>query len=253
MKLPALLLHGFTGASASWQPVVDALPGRVLHRPALLGHGAPKAGVTSFEAEVDRLVAAVPEDAFVVAGYSLGARLALGALVRHPTRVSAALLIGGHPGLVSSVARAQRRQQDAERAAELRDHGVASFVDGWERSPLFASQLGLPSALRAHQRSQRLAHDAEGLARSLEVLGLGAMPPYGESLGRVPQPVRLLVGELDEKFSALAVGSLAALPNGALDRVPGVGHNVLLERPEAVARALAACLEAGTERRQLVS
>lgn len=244
--LPALLLHGFTGAGVSWRPVVDALPGWELRCPDLLGHGADGVEADSFEAEVDRLVAEMPPGPFVVAGYSLGARLALAALVRHAGRVRAGLLIGGHPGLTNLDERAARRSADAGRARALRERGVEAFVDEWERLPLFATQRSLPSARLAEQRALRLRHDAEGLARSLEVLGLGAMPGYATELESVSQPVQLLVGERDDKFSRLAERSAAALPDVRLDRVPGVGHNVLLERPDAVVAALATCLATGT-------
>jgi pimeloyl-ACP methyl ester carboxylesterase len=91
-----LLLHGFTGAPGAWDAVRAQLPAATVEVPWLIGHGVPEAApeVCDFEAEVDRLAALLAEPC-VVAGYSLGARLGLGLLVRHPEKVRAAVLISG--------------------------------------------------------------------------------------------------------------------------------------------------------------
>ena len=49
----------------------------------------------------------------------------------------------------------------------------------------------------------------------------------------------LIVGERDAKFRAIAERMAAALPDAALHVVPGAGHAVQLEAPEAVAALLA--------------
>jgi pimeloyl-ACP methyl ester carboxylesterase len=56
-------------------------------------------------------------------------------------------------------------------------------------------------------------------------------------------PVTLVVGERDEKFLGIAAemsrGILGArIPGAQVVVVPGVGHAVHLEAPEAIARAL---------------
>ena len=122
MSRPLVLLHGFTGAPASWDGVRrsldDAIP---VLAPALLGHdgtaGSP--AIRSFDDEVDRLAGAVRGaglEGAHLAGYSLGGRVALGLLVRHPGRFAAATLIGAHPGLQDPADR-------AERAARATDFG----------------------------------------------------------------------------------------------------------------------------------
>jgi pimeloyl-ACP methyl ester carboxylesterase len=52
-------------------------------------------------------------------------------------------------------------------------------------------------------------------------------------------PVELVVGERDEKFRAIAERMTAALVAGRLHVVPGTGHAVHLEAPEAVAEVIA--------------
>jgi pimeloyl-ACP methyl ester carboxylesterase len=52
-------------------------------------------------------------------------------------------------------------------------------------------------------------------------------------------PVTLVVGERDEKFRAIAERMAAALPDGEVAVIAGAGHAAQLERPEAVAAAIA--------------
>ncbi|HWA75007.1 MAG TPA: alpha/beta fold hydrolase [Polyangiaceae bacterium] len=235
-----LLLHGFTGAPSSWDTVVAALPGCHPVMPWLTGHGSPPAALErdTFEGEVERLLLLAPAEC-VLAGYSLGARLALGMLARAPNRFSAAVLVSGSPGLADESERALRRQRDAAWCDVLSRQGLAAFVERWQGEPLFASQTGLPERTRAAERERRLGHTAAGLCHSLRVTGLAEMPSYWPALSRINCPVSLLAGALDRKFCDIAAGVVRKLPNGYFAEVPEAGHNLLLERPEAVASAIA--------------
>jgi 2-succinyl-6-hydroxy-2,4-cyclohexadiene-1-carboxylate synthase len=235
-----LLLHGFTGAPGAWDAVRAALPAATVHVPWLVGHGVPEAApeVHRFEAEVDRL-AALLDGPFVVAGYSLGARLGLGLLVRHPQKVRAAVLISGSAGLDAEAARSERRAADARWIELLQTEGLEAFATRWQRQPLFASQASLPSELRDAEARRRRSHTAHGLARSLGATGLGVMPAYRADLPRIPQPVAWLVGENDPRFVELGRELVPALRSGRLCEVKGAAHNLLLERPDAVANEIA--------------
>ena len=120
----------------------------------------------------------------------------------------------------------------------LRTEGMAAFVDSWESLPLFETQQRLLDDVLERQRKVRLAHDPEGVARSLDVLGLRKMPDLRPSLSAVDLPVTLLVGELDYNYRLLAEEMSSELPDARVLTVAGVGHNVVLEAPEAVAEAL---------------
>jgi 2-succinyl-6-hydroxy-2,4-cyclohexadiene-1-carboxylate synthase len=237
------LLHGFTGSPQSWSRVVArARLDCSSLIPALTGHGRDwqSRAVDSFEGEVTRLVSLLSdvEPPRLLCGYSLGARVALGLLARKPNLFEAAVLIGVHPGLSEDAARAERREVDAHRARLLREEGLAAFVAEWEELPLFATQRGLSPEILADQRGSRLDHDAEGLARSLEVLGLAAMPDYGPALASIEIPITIMAGALDAKFSRIAKVLAKGNAHIEIELVDGVGHNVLLEAPGAVVAAL---------------
>jgi pimeloyl-ACP methyl ester carboxylesterase len=64
------------------------------------------------------------------------------------------------------------------------------------------------------------------------------MPDYWEALERIAVPVDLVVGEQDDKFRPIAQRMLSRLPRARLHVVAGCGHNVVLERPDALAALL---------------
>ena len=239
-----VLLHGFTGSPASWDEVVARLePRPEILAPVLSGHDPeqPLAGGESFAAETERLLALIVAWAgpgpVHIAGYSLGARLALALAARNPEMLSSATLIGVNPGITDWADRETRIAHDAE-LIDLLDEGIEPFVDAWERLPLWRTQSRLPDALLAAQRLQRLRHHPDGLKRSLRVVGLGQMPDLRPQLGRVQLPVALMVGAEDPKFLPLARETAALLPDARVVVVEGAGHNIPLERPEAVAEEL---------------
>lgn len=250
MSSPLLWLHGFTGRPESFAEVVALLdePERSLCEP-LLGHHPTLITypATGFEDEVDRLAArlrALSLGAIHLCGYSMGARVGLGLLVRHPDLFARATLVGAHPGLTSAAERAARLDADGrwERLLEqARDQGsgtdqpLGEFVRQWESQPLFATQARLPESKRSAERAARLAHNPAGLLLALSTLGLGRMPDYSAALERVRLPVDLLIGEEDEKFRAIAERLARALPEARITRVRGAGHNLILEAPRAVA------------------
>ncbi len=230
-------LHGFTQSPAAWQRLLPEV-----HAPRLLGHG-PEPDLTrrSWSEELSRLATqalALPAPRRLL-GYSLGARLGLGLLVEHPGLFASACLVSGSAGLESDPARAERRESDAGWTTLLRTRGLEAFLERWEAQPLFASQASATGEARGAQARERREHTAEGLALSLEVLGLGQMPWLGEPLARVSVPVLWLVGEHDAKFRALGEGLMGRFPSARLALVPGAGHNPLLENPAALGALLA--------------
>ncbi len=232
-----LCLHGFTGSPESF--TACELPNGSIS-PALGGHlQTPVQG--GFEDEVERLAAlGAAANCDGLFGYSLGGRLALGILARHPTRFRHALIVSAQAGLLTEDERAARRVADARLVTLLRERGLTAFVDTWQALPLWASQADLPQTVKRAQREQRLRHTAEGLAQSLVHHGLGEMPNFRALLGDVRARVDLLVGERDTKFVSLATELSDLIPGSRQTTAAGAGHNLLLERPELCRRLLSA-------------
>lgn len=271
---PLLLLHGFTGDRRAWQGFVEAwrrlgnAPGahhRLPHgRPAdlrnigpriialdLPGHGRSPQPEDPAAQTMPGVVSAVlaTMDTLGIArahllGYSMGGRVALSLALAAPERVTSLGLIGASPGIADDAERAARAAADDALAARLEADGLPAFVDRWMAQPLFASQARLDPAIRARERRRRLEQSPGGLAASLRQLGTGRMPPLWAALEGLAMPCLYLAGAEDAKFLDIGQQMAARSKQVTVVAVPGAGHAVQLERPEAVAAALAAFLAA---------
>ena len=248
---PLVLLHGFTGSGAAFDHLEDLLGDLVsASAPDLPGHGgSPVPAVTpgrdSFSAAADEVAVTIATSFKAkvhLAGYSMGARLALAVALEHPELVRSLVLESGGAGLASPSVREERRTADEELARTLEREGLRAFLAKWEETPVLAELKRLAPELQQKLRARRLGNAAAGLAWALRHLGQGSQPSYWPRLSELRVPVLLLHGARDEKYAALA-GRLAGLISGArLEAIAGAGHTPHLERPAEYAGALRAHL-----------
>lgn len=203
--------------------------------PDLRGHGTSAAVRPVDVPHVVADVAALADEA-VLCGYSMGGRIALHTALAHPRRVRRLVLVSATAGIEDHGELAQRRAADEALAAGLERDGLEAFAARWAAQPLFA---GLAPEAAAAAHADRLRNDTAGLAAALRGLGTGVMEPVWHRLGELRMPVAVLAGERDAKFLAIARSLAGALPAATLTVVPGAGHALHLEAPEAVAGALA--------------
>jgi 2-succinyl-6-hydroxy-2,4-cyclohexadiene-1-carboxylate synthase len=232
VSVAVILLHGFTHTGRSWDPVVAALGER--YRPVapdIRGHGSASGRrPVSLEAVIDD-IAALDSGPFTLIGYSMGGRIALHIALALPERVQELLLIGASPGIAHAAERAARRETDERLADQIEQMSIEEFATRWAANPVLEGQ---PQWIG----EDRLRNTPAGLARALRGLGTGALPSLWGRLGELSMPVTLVVGERDQKFRGIAMETALAVPDAEVIVVPGAGHAVHLEAPEAVASAL---------------
>ena len=237
MAEPLVLLHGFTQTRQSWRRTVAALGGRYRAlAPDLPGHGLAADRRPASFAACAAYVRALAGDRFVLAGYSMGGRIALYAALALPGSAQRLVLVGASPGIADAAEREARRVADETLAERIEAVGIEAFAKEWGAQPLFAGQ---DEKVAAAAHADRLRNTPAGLAAALRGLGTGVMPPLWDRLGELAIPVTLVVGERDEKFRAIGERMAAVIPDCRLEVVAGAGHAVQLERPEAVAAAIA--------------
>jgi 2-succinyl-6-hydroxy-2,4-cyclohexadiene-1-carboxylate synthase len=236
MAPTVVFLHGFTHTGRSWHPVIAALAESYTSvADDIRGHGdASERLPVTLEAVIDDVLVTAPER-FVLAGYSMGGRIALHVALAGGDRVDRVVLVGASPGVADDGERAERRRADEELAGEIERSSIEEFASRWAQSPVLA---GLPPAVLAAAHADRLRSTPAGLARALRGLGTGALPSLWDRLGELPMPVTLVVGERDSKFRGVAAEMADRIPAVEIVVVPGAGHAVHLESPEAIVSAL---------------
>ena len=172
---------------------------------------------------------------FALCGYSLGGRVALHVALAAPERVTRLVLLAATAGICDPSERAARRQADETLAAGIERGTIEAFADRWMAQPLFA---GTAPEVVAAWRADLARNEPGGLAAALRGLGAGVMAPLWDRLPAVDVPATVVAGERDPKYVALAERLAAALPRAELVVVPGAGHGLAREAPDAVARLL---------------
>ena len=250
-----LLLHGFTGSGRSWEGGLAAGAlgaGLSVIAPDLPGHGgtAWRAGGADNATDLDEpsraaversaddlveLLRVLGHDRAHVAGYSMGARVALRLAISHPACVRSLVLEAPSAGIEDAAERAARRAADDALARAVERDGIESFVDAWERTPVLAGEARLAPMTRAALREIRLSHDPAGLAASLRAAGQGAMEPLHGRLAEVTAPTLVVVGA-DDPVRDRAVAVAAGVPGARLAVIDGAGHAPHREAPDAFCR-----------------
>lgn len=198
--MTTIFLHGLGQTPASWDAVRRTFGGQVLC-PDLF---APAwSGGVSYQ-ELYRSFAGYCETLdgpLQLCGLSLGGILALQYAAEHPKRMAALALIGTPCVMPKGLLRLQ--------SAVFRLLPGGAF-----------RQMGLT-------KGQVLA-----LTASMRELD------FREDLGRISCPVLVLCGERDRANQKSALELRAGLPKAELARIPGAGHEVNRDTPEALAEAL---------------
>ena len=236
-EAPAVvLLHGFTNSGASWQPVISGLGQRYrAFAPDIRGHAsASETTPVTLEAVLEDL-ARFDEPRFTLVGYSQGGRIALHAALAMPRRIERLVLIGASPGLEDEAERADRRAADERLAEQIETLSIEEFATIWAQTPVLG---GLDAETAAAAHADRVRSTPHGLAAALRGLGTGALPSLWERLRELSVPVTLICGGRDAKFTGLARQMAALIPRAEVVIVPGAGHAVHLERPDAVVAEL---------------
>lgn len=243
--LRVAFLHGFTGRGEDLGELGEALAGGGVELVAfdLPGHGtqgiAPGMGfddgVRWVLGELDRR--GLRSDVHL-AGYSLGGRLALGAVLAAPERFASLALVSATAGIEDDGERAERRLRDGELAGRIERDGLASFVDSWLALPLFAGRARGGHGPERVRWQGRLSGSARGYARALRAFGQGSQPSFWGRLGELELPVLVVAGEDDDKYAQLARRLERELPRATVEILSETGHGVVDEAPERLAGLL---------------
>ena len=244
---PLVMLHGFTGSSATWSNFMENWQtGLQIITVDLPGHGKTRAPhpktMEECCADLKDLFDYLGLDDFHLLGYSMGGRTALSFAMIYPKMISSLILESASPGLATEDERKQRILKDEALAKKIEQEGIEAFVDFWENIPLFQSQKKLPKEVRENIRAERLSQKERGLAQSLRYMGTGSQPSWWNKLGQLDQPVMLLAGKYDDKFISINNLMEKSLTDGGLIICENAGHAIHVEQPEFFGKMVKTCI-----------
>ena len=234
-----VFLHGFTGSTKTWEPIIECLPSTVRCIAVdLMGHGKTEAPQQSERYQMPEqvldlhtLFVSLQVSDFTLVGYSMGGRIALAYALQYPEHVKRLVLESASPGLQSETEQLTRIQADDLLANKIAQQGLPAFIDFWQDIPLFQSQKNLPEINRRAIRQERLQQSSLGLVNSLKGIGTGRQPSFWCQLSELNMPVTFITGELDQKFYLIAQQMKNRIANSQHIEVLAVGHAIHVENP----------------------
>lgn len=234
-----VFLHGFTGSSKTWEPIIKQLPTSIRCIAVdLLGHGKTESPQQSDRyqmreqvLDLHTLLNSLHISDFTLVGYSMGGRIALAYALTYPDHVKRLVLESASPGIESVDDQQTRIKADESLAIKIAQEGLDAFIDFWQDIPLFQSQKKLPSKKRQAIRHERLQQSSLGLVNSLKGIGTGRQPSFWSQLVELNMPVTFITGELDRKFYLIAKQMIKTIADSQHIEVLGVGHAIHVENP----------------------
>jgi pimeloyl-ACP methyl ester carboxylesterase len=236
-----LLLHGLAGTAVEWEETAAWLS--ATHRVVALdqrGHGrserrprevTPAAYVDDALAAVETLVLAPA----ILVGQSLGGLIAFLAASERPDLVGALIVVEATP--------TREGPEVAEQIADYFDSWPLPFPSHDAAVTFFGGE-----SLRACAWARNLVTQPDGLRPAFDADVLVAAieqalaRDYWDEWRALSVPTLLVRGEEGELSPSEAAAMVAAVPSAQLVSIPGAGHDVHLDAPEAWRSAVEAFL-----------
>lgn len=238
-----ICLHYLGGSSRTWQPLAEALAGRIRVVPVdLPGFGdAGSDGGYTIDAMADHVTGAIQAAApgsFRLVGHSMGAKVAL-ALARRAEDGDTALQ--GLTGLVLVSGSPPSPEPIPE---DRRDH-MLSWIDADPKTRAGEARAFVRANVGHRLESELEDRTVEDVLRAKPEawrawLTSGAEEDLIRRVGVLRMPALVLAGSEDADLGpdAQAALTMPHLPHGRLVTVEGVGHLLPLEKPAEMARLL---------------
>jgi pimeloyl-ACP methyl ester carboxylesterase len=236
-RSPLVLLHG-GGANAHWWDHLAPRLAEHFHVVALdfRGHGDSdwpdplEAG--AFSRDLDALLAHLGSREVCLVGHSMGGQVALEHASEHPeTRAVCAIDVSRG---------ASRRERRRTRLALAARRSYATREAAIERYRFLPPAPRAPESLRRAIAEHSIRQEPDGrFGFKFDPRWFGLPPGPPLALDKISCPALVVRGALSPLLSEEGLAEMvAALPRGRGVEIPGAGHNVHLECPEAVLAAL---------------
>ena len=235
-----LFIHGFTGSSSDWKEIIPSINDNYQCITLdLIGHGksdSPKDvsyyNSESINSQLKLIVEHITNQPIILAGYSMGGRVALNFAIENPALIKALILESTSAGIKEEHLRIERINQDEKLAAFINDNSIAVFIDYWMNIDLFSTQKKLPYEKLKNAREQKLQNNKIGLINILKGFGTGKMVPLYDNLAFFNPKTLLVSGEIDKKYCDINSKMIKLFPSAKHHIIKYCGHNIHFEQPK---------------------
>jgi pimeloyl-ACP methyl ester carboxylesterase len=205
--------------------------------PDLRGHGkspvAPSARMEEMARDVAALLESLGIGKAVVLGFSMGGYVALQMMAREPEAVRVAVLVDTRAEADTPQAKAGR----AALAAKVKEVGMQPVVDAMLPNLLHDGTRARKPEVAKLLEKLMLEQPPAGAVAAIE--GMAERPDMKGKLRFYQLPALVMVGEADKVTPMESASSLAqAISYSQYEVIPGAGHAMPLEQPEAFHRIL---------------
>ncbi len=246
---PALVfLHGFMGQAQNWKIIMDLLADSF----RCIAFDLPGHGASLFSAS-DRLnklrdmedtARLILEDLdtlgverFALYGYSMGGRIAQHIAIAAPERIACLILESASFGIADLSVRKERLKNDQSLLSQIKTQDdFRIFLDNWYNMSLFQTLPG--TAHLQNLIEDKVRHPVAEFQRALNLLSVGGHDFLAEKLAACRIPIHYFCGEKDEAYCQTANETQKALPAMTVTIVPNASHNISLQYPQEIARAI---------------
>jgi len=235
-KHPLVMIPGLMCDDTVWRPVLDALSPYCT--PMMVNH--PQ--LSSLPSMAEHILKSAPER-FVMAGHSMGGRVALEIYRQAPKRVlGVSLMDTGFLPLPSGEAGENEVSKRHALVNLAHESGVRAMGQAWVQGMVAPSRLGdaaLINSILDMFETKTAAFFAD------QIKALIARPDGSEVLRSMTCPVQLLCGELDSWSNVAQHEAMSVLlpAKPPVDVIAGAGHMCTMEDPQAVGAAMAKWLQ----------
>jgi 2-succinyl-6-hydroxy-2,4-cyclohexadiene-1-carboxylate synthase len=235
-----VFLHGFLGSSQDWFPFLQHLPADIGWTAVdLLGHGKSELSTNPLDYHPTALYQDIRElwdhlganDSDIAVGYSMGGRQLLGAVLDRALKPGILILISASFGIPDSSTKQQRRQQDQERASNIRPDTFLQFLDNWYHQPMLTQQVPADAQARQVWYKLRSSNHPQAIAACLEGFSPGIAPDFSCHAKHLSCPTLLISGTNDPAYDNHYKQIVESLPDGCHISILGCAHSPQLENP----------------------
>lgn len=227
-KLPLVLLHGAGGNHLTWPPDIRRLAGYQVYALDMPGHGRSvgrgQQSISGYVQLVRDWMQAIDLHRSAFVGYSMGSAIALSLALESPEQV-----IG--LGLIGAAAKMRVNPQLLEDTTSTTTfHNAVEQIVEWSFSPQVDPRLKELVVQRLAETRPSVLHGDFMACDDFDV---------SDQVTQVSCPTLVVCGEMDKmipiRYAQFLVDHIAG---ARLEVVPGAGHMVMQEQPQAVARLL---------------